>query len=481
MKAAMSLRSAGLYRRLAADAGSLGLAAGAAWPRPVTEAQLAGLPGAAQRYLRFTGVAGRPADWSFLAHLTGKFRLRPGLPWMRCQAWQYNNGLSVARLFHMRIDAAGVLPMTGRDAYADGRGRLLAKLAGLVTVADSAGPETDLSELVTYLNDAVFWAPSMLLVPAVRWAAVDDRSFDITLEDSGHQVTARVFVDGRGAPVDFSTEDRWATLPGGLARLRWSTPVRGWTQVNGRWQPTRGAAIWHMPEGPFCYAVFRFPPGAVSYNVPPDRLGAAAQLSTPARLAGAARGVRNWGATTEEQGAELPGDELVPGKATVTTRAVSIDAPAGEVWRWLVQIGQDRGGMYSYDWLENIAGLHIHSTGEIREEWQHLAPGDQVRLVPKGWLRLPEGLALPVARVEPGRAIVLREQPPQQPWDAVWSFHVLPLGPDRCRLVSRARSAPARGAARLAAPVMEPVTLLMTRKMLLGIKQRAEASGGSHG
>jgi hypothetical protein len=165
-----SLHSAALYRRLAADVSILGLSAGQAGPPPVTEDQLGGLPCAAQRYLRFMGVVGRPADWSFLAHVTGRFRLRPGLPWMRCQAWQYNDGPSVARLFHMRIDAASVLPMTGRDAYANGHGRLLAKLAGLVNVADSAGPETDMSELVTYLNDAVFLAPSMLLVPAVRWA-----------------------------------------------------------------------------------------------------------------------------------------------------------------------------------------------------------------------------------------------------------------------------------------------------------------------
>ena len=271
---AMSMRGAALYRRLAADVGALGLSTGSAAPRSVTEAQLDGLPGAAQRYLRFMGAVGRPADWSFLAHVTGKFRMRPGVPWMRCEAWQYNNAPSVARLFHMRIVAAGVLPMTGRDAYASGRGRLLATLAGRVTVADSAGPETDLSELVTYLNDAVFWAPSMLLVPAVRWAPVDDHSFEVTLSDSGHQVTARVFVDERGAPVNFSTEDRWADLPGGLVRMRWSTPVRGWAQVNGRWQPSRGAAIWHMPDGPFCYAIFRFASGDVSYNVPPAELGA---------------------------------------------------------------------------------------------------------------------------------------------------------------------------------------------------------------
>jgi hypothetical protein len=269
-----SLRSAALCRRLAADVGTLGLSGGPAWPPPVTEARLHGLPSAVQRYLRFMRVVGRPPDWSFLAHVTGRFRLRPGLPWMRCQAWQYNNGPSVARLFHMRIDAAGVLPMTGRDAYADGRGRMLAKLAGLVTVADSAGPETDLSELVTYLNDAVFLAPSMLLASAVGWAPVDDRSFEVTLDDSGHRVTAQVFLDERGAPVNFSTGDRWAGLPGGLARTRWSTPVGGWTEVDGRWQPTRGSAIWHLPDGPFCYAEFRFAPGAISYNVPPAGLRA---------------------------------------------------------------------------------------------------------------------------------------------------------------------------------------------------------------
>jgi hypothetical protein len=72
----------------------------------------------------------------------------------------------------------------------------------------------------------------------------------------------------------------------------------------------------------------------------------------------------------------------------VITRAVTVQAPAGQVWRWLVQIGQDRGGLYGYDWLENALGMHIHSGREIREEWQHLAVGDQVRLVPgAGWER----------------------------------------------------------------------------------------------
>ena len=289
MKSSMPSGTGQLYRRLAADVAALGLPASPPAP-PVTEADLAALPAAAVRYLNFMGVAGLPPDSSFLAHATGRFRLRPQLPWMRCEAWQYNSSPTVARLFHMRITAARVLPMTGRDAYVHGRGRMHGKLAGVVTVAAAAGPEADVSELVTYLNDAVFFAPSMLLALPVSWAPAAGTSFDLTLEDCGHRVTARVFTDDRGAPVDFSTDDRWCDLPGGLVRTRWSTPVAGWVEVNGRRLPSRGSAIWHLPEGPFTYAEFRFSPGDVRYNVVPAEPGAAARASAPARLAAAADG-----------------------------------------------------------------------------------------------------------------------------------------------------------------------------------------------
>jgi hypothetical protein len=283
MESSMAPGTGRLYRRLAADVATLGLPASSPAPE-VTEADLAVLPDAAVRYLKFMGVAGRPADRSFLAHFTGRFRLRPQLPWMRCEAWQYNSCPTVARLFHMRITAGGVLPMTGRDAYAHGRGRMHGKLAGLVTVADAAGPENDVSELVTYLNDAVLFAPSMLLALPVSWAAAGDGAFDITLEDGGHRVTARVCTDERGAPVDFSTGDRWCDLPGGLVRTRWSTPVAGWTEVNGRHLPSRGSAIWHLPGGPFTYAEFRFSPGDVRYNVLPAELTAPAAAGAPVRV-----------------------------------------------------------------------------------------------------------------------------------------------------------------------------------------------------
>ena len=191
---------------------------------------------------------------------------------MPCQAWQYNSRPGVARVFHMRITAVGLLPMLGRDSYISGRGQMHGRLLGLVTVANGSGPEYDASELVTFLNDAVIFAPSMLLRLPVSWSAAGDRSFDVTLTDSGHRVTARVFLDERAAVSDFGTDDRYADTPGGLVQARWNTPVQGWREVDGRRLPSSGSATWHLPDGALTYAEFTFGPGDISYNVAPAAL-----------------------------------------------------------------------------------------------------------------------------------------------------------------------------------------------------------------
>lgn len=109
----------------------------------------------------------------------------------------------------------------------------------------------------------------MLLRPNVSFAPVDGRSFDVTLIEAGQTVTARVFLDDDGRPVNFSTTDRYADLPGGLVRAEWTTPIEGWTPDADRLIFTRGSAIWHLPEGPLPYLDFRMSPGAVRYNVAP--------------------------------------------------------------------------------------------------------------------------------------------------------------------------------------------------------------------
>jgi len=215
------------------------------------------------------GVVGRPRDWSFQAHITGRFRLRGEGAWMAAEVWQYNSSVEVARLFHMRLDFKGAVPMVGRDTYLGGKGIMHGKLLDLVTVAHSEGPETDLSELSTYLNDAVLMSPSMLLRPNTSFAFVDESSFDVTLVDAGMTVTGRVFLDGDARPANFVTFDRYADLKSGLVQAEWTTPIDGWQPDGDRFIFTRGHAIWNMAQGPLDYLDFSLSPGDVRRNVAP--------------------------------------------------------------------------------------------------------------------------------------------------------------------------------------------------------------------
>ena len=199
-------------------------------------------------------------------------------------------------------------------------------------------------------------------------------------------------------------------------------------------------------------------------------LTAAAGLALAAGLEAATyprwrRWCLTWGATDNEAAGALPGDELLADPGVVTTRAVSIDAPPSAIWPWLAQMGPGRGGAYTYDWIENLAGLGMHSADQILPEFQDLRVGDAQRLGRRGPL-------LRVAVLEPERALVLRSDDGN--W--VWAFVLAPDGAGT-RLISRNRIA-MPGAPRLArslyAYVMEPGSLIMERKMLLGIRQRAE-------
>jgi hypothetical protein len=240
---------------------------------PITEADLEPLPETARRYLRFMRVVGRARDWSFRLGFVGRFRRSRDEGWMKCEAWQYNTRLRLARIFYMQLRFFGFVPVLGRDTYADGHGRMLIRLLDLVTVGDGTGEAYDVGELVTYLNDGVMIAPTLLLVPEVQWTEVDERSFELSIADHGRTVRARVFVDERGAPTDFETTDRFYADPKDPAkatRCRWNTPIAGWQEVGGRMLPTAGKAVWH-PEGKpeLAYADIVFDPTTLAFNVAP--------------------------------------------------------------------------------------------------------------------------------------------------------------------------------------------------------------------
>lgn len=240
---------------------------------PVAATELAHLPPAALRYMAFMRVVGRPRAWSYRTAFTGRFRAGLDRPWAACEAWQYGRVGPIARYFRMRMAFLGPVPVVARDVYHDGEGHLDARLLDLFPVAHGEGEAFDVGELVTWLNDAVFFAPAMLLDPAVAFGAFEPGGFDLTLTDRGHTVRARVYVDGHGAPLDFETSDRFFADPAHPerppARTRWSTPVAGWDEGGAQPTFTRAGAVWHLPGGPHAYAELEPVAGALAFNVSP--------------------------------------------------------------------------------------------------------------------------------------------------------------------------------------------------------------------
>ena len=171
-----------------------------------------------------------------------------------------------------------------------------------------------------------------------------------------------------------------------------------------------------------------------------------------------------WGARPGEVSGKLPGDELLADAGLVTTRAITIDAPPAAIWPWLMQLGSGRGGMYTYDWIENLFGLDMHSTREILPQFQDVKVGDEFRLG-------PGRPAMRVAVCDPERTFAIRFADGN--W--VWMFALFAEGA-QTRLISRNRIVTpwARPVRLFYTLVIEPGSLIMERKMLLGIKQRAE-------
>ena len=175
-----------------------------------------------------------------------------------------------------------------------------------------------------------------------------------------------------------------------------------------------------------------------------------------------------WGARPEEVSRKLPGDELLADAGIVSTRVITIDAPPAAVWPWLVQMGSGRGGVYTYDWIENLFGLNMHSARRIMPQFQDVKMGDEL---PLG----PGRPAMQVAVFDPERTFTIRFADGN--W--VWIFALF-AADGQTRLISRNRiAAPGALPGRLLSMlVMEPGSLIMERKMLLGIKQRAEDLAG---
>ena len=192
---------------------------------------------------------------------------------------------------------------------------------------------------------------------------------------------------------------------------------------------------------------------------------------------------RTWGATEDEARERLPGDGLVAAVELQTTRAITIESSPDSVWPWLVQMGQGRGGLYTYEWIENVLGANIHNLDRIDPELQMIYVGDRVRLTPDLYLGHLPGQYYRVTEIRPEEALVMVQELPTGAL-STWSFNLRSHCQHTTRLIVRGRtSAPSGLAARVARQLelllLEPGYFVMERGMLRGIRRRAQRAAAS--
>jgi hypothetical protein len=187
-----------------------------------------------------------------------------------------------------------------------------------------------------------------------------------------------------------------------------------------------------------------------------------------------------WGATEDETRRPLPGDDIIASAVAQETRAITIHAPIGRVWPWIAQLGQDRGGFYSFDLLENVVGCEMPTEDRLRPEKQSWQVGDKLWMYPK---RKAGGIGFATLHVYlAGRALGFGTRvagtAPIGPEDGSWSFVLEPLDGTTTRLLIRGRGAAGRSLLGVAfdRSIFEPIHFMMERRMMLGIKQLAEES-----
>lgn len=241
----------------------------------VNEDDLAGLPAPLVRYLRRSGVVGKPRVTNFHARVSGRIRNGPKDAWMTFSGKQFNTfGPDPDRFFFISATRSG-LPVDILHVYDHGSATMRGRLLSLVPVVSASGPEMDRSETVTVFNDLALFAPAALVDAPVRWTAIDDSRVRGDFTNGSETVSAELTFDGAGDLVDFSSDDRSRASDDGssFTALRWNTPVSGYRDFDGRRVVIGGNGKWDAPEPEGHYAYIEFRIDDITYNIDEGALG----------------------------------------------------------------------------------------------------------------------------------------------------------------------------------------------------------------
>lgn len=437
---------------------------------------------------------------------TAGIRSGAAKPWMTCTGEQVNTfSPEPSRFFLLRATLFG-LPIAALHVFHREAATMRVRVCSIVRVVNAAGPEMDRGETVTMFNDLCLLAPAALIDAPIVWQNIDECRVQGAYTYGDNTVTAELLFNNAHELVDFSSNDRSR----GVVHQRWSTPVHDYQKIRSRRIVHCAEARWHapQPEGEFAY--FELDLDDIGYNVagaqhvsrppghqqqlqverdsgvqptPPDEVvrpsgqRLAGQVSDvirdlPALLTAPLYRRRHlgWGATAQEQHADLPGDKLFPRAQYRSTRAITIHAPPELIWPWLVQVGCGRAGFYSHDLLDNLARP---SATTILPAFQHLEVGQWVPMSPSG--APTEQTALRVRSFEVDRWLLWTKP------DSSWVWQLTPDEHGTTRLITRIHAVYEWKAhpvvALFGCVLMEFGDFAMLRAMLLGIKQRAEAAG----
>jgi hypothetical protein len=257
-----SRRVSRAFRR---EASQLLAAASSVNDRVVTEADLARLPSLVSRYLRGSGVVGRPFVASVHSAFTARMRNGRDTPWMKATVDQWNFLLEPkARLFLMKATRGGI-PFTAFHRYVGNAATFEVRIAGLLPIIRVSGPTMSQSETVTLFNDMCLLAPASLIDPAISWTELDSSRVRGEFANAGHRISAELTFDDAGDLVNFRSEDRYQNDGKVERQLPWTTPVSGYRDFDGMRLFRAADACWIEDGREWVYGHFELQ--RIDYNL----------------------------------------------------------------------------------------------------------------------------------------------------------------------------------------------------------------------
>ena len=222
----------------------------------LTEEDIKHLPIPVQKYLIYTGSLGKEKLQNFKAVCTGGIKPKPESDFLDFKSVQYNFFDEPTRAFYIESKMYG-LPFDGLHLYVGPIATMQIKIASLFQIVDAKGPEMNKGETVTMFNDMCFVAPASLISKNIEWETIDSLTVKARFTNQGNTINAILYFNEKGELINFSSNDRYESADGKVYNnYEWTTPIKNYKDFNGRKSASYGEAIWHKPDGEFCYGKF---------------------------------------------------------------------------------------------------------------------------------------------------------------------------------------------------------------------------------